>query len=63
MFVGPMNSAQIHYSLLTWSTTAVEVKKKKGENANLKHKRYFGTIQTTPEILKFDFRKKGKASG
>ena len=28
-FVGPMNNARVHCSLLTWSTIAAEAKKKK----------------------------------
>ena len=49
MFVGSVNSARMHCSLLTWSTTTAErEKKKKGENAGLKRKRHFNTIQTAP---------------
>ena len=28
-FVGPINNARVHYSLLTWSTIAAEAQKKK----------------------------------
>ena len=28
-FVGSVNSARVHYSLLTWSTTATEAKREK----------------------------------
>ena len=45
MFVGSVNSAQIHCSWLTWSTRLKQPKKKK---ADLKRKRHFSTIQTAP---------------
>ena len=35
-FVGPMNSASMHYSRLTWSNSAVGTKKKKEEKTQYK---------------------------
>ena len=36
-FVGPINNARVHYSLLTWSTIAAEAQKKK-KKKDLKRK-------------------------
>ena len=43
---GPINSARIHYLLLTWLTTITEAKKKRGEEGNVDLKRKLGSKLT-----------------